>query len=303
MRITILLNPSAGGSKARRTLDEAVEVLRRGGVEPQILESHNSQHLVELARGAREMKPDVVVAAGGDGTVHYVVNGLFPSDIPLGIIPAGRGNDFARGLGIPFGPHQAAEVLLKGNTREIDLAQVRSAEDPSQKGDTPSVVYACIGGVGFDSVVNRYANARARRVHGRLAYLWGILRCLKSYRAQPLELISDRQNYSGEIMFAVVGNNTSYGDGVRMTPQARLDDGLLDVCIIPRMSKWELLRWIPSAYRGTHLAHPRIVYFQASRITLRSAASLELFGDGEFLQELPATIKVMGRALRVAVRP
>ena len=302
MKITILFNPSAGRGKATRALDEAVEVLRRGGVNPQILESRNSQHLVELARNAREDKPDVVVAAGGDGTVHDVLNGIFPCEIPLGIIPVGRGNDLARGLGIPFGPRQAAEVLLKGATREIDLAQVRGANDLSQKGDTRPIVYACIGGVGFDSVVNRYANDHARRVHGRLAYLWGILRCLKFYRAQPLELVSEKQNFSGEVMFAVVGNNTSYGDGVKMTPRARLDDGLLDACIIPQMSKWELLRWIPSAYRGGHLAHPRIVYFQASRITLTSAARLELFGDGEFLQELPATIEVMSRALRVVVR-
>jgi diacylglycerol kinase (ATP) len=301
VKITILSNPTAGGGKARRALDEAVEVLRRGGVNPQILESRSPQHLVELARNAREEKPDVVVAAGGDGTVHYVVNGFFPGKVPLGIIPVGRGNDFARGLGIPFNPREAANILLKGNTREIDLAQVRSEADPSQEGGTRSVVYACIGGVGFDSVVNRYANDRARRVHGRLAYLWGILRCLKSYRAQPLEVISGRQNFSGEVMFAVVGNNTSYGDGVKMTPRARLDDGLVDVCIVPAMSKWELLRWVPRAYRGTHLAHPRIVYFQACSVTLRSAARLELFGDGEFLQELPAAIEVIPRALRVVV--
>jgi diacylglycerol kinase (ATP) len=301
VKITILSNPSAGGGKPSRALDEVVEVLRRGGVNPKILESRSPQHLVELARHAREEKPDVVVAVGGDGTVHYVVNGLFPSDVPLGILPVGRGNDFARGMGIPSGPRQAADVLLKGIIREIDLAQVRDAHDSQQKCDTRSVVYTCIGGVGFDSVVNRYANDRAWRIHGRLAYLWGILRCLKTYRAQPLELISDTQNFSGEVMFAVVGNNTSYGDGLKMTPHARVDDGLLDVCIVPRMSKWELLRWIPSAYRGGHLTHPRIAYFQASRITLRSAARLELFGDGEFLQELPATIEVIPRALRVVV--
>lgn len=301
MKITILSNPTAGGGKARRVLDEAVEVLRRGGVEPHVQESRSPQHLVELACNAREEKPDVVVAAGGDGTVHYVVNGLFPGKVPLGIIPVGRGNDFARGLGIPFNPREAADVLLKGNVREIDLARVRGADDSSRKGETQSIFYACIGGVGFDSVVNQYANDRARRVHGRLAYLWGILRCLKSYRAQRLELISGGQNFSDDIMLAVVGNNTSYGDGVKMTPRARLDDGLLDVCIVPRMSKWELLRWIPSAYRGTHLAHPRIVYFQACSVTLRSAARLELFGDGEFLQELPATIEVIPRALRVVV--
>ena len=86
-----------------------------------------------------------------------------------------------------------------------------------------------------------------------------------------------------------------------MTPRARLDDGLLDICIVPAMSKWELLRWAPRAYRGTHLNHPRIIYFQAHKVTLRSPARLELFGDGEFLRELPATIEAVPRALRVIV--
>ena len=86
-----------------------------------------------------------------------------------------------------------------------------------------------------------------------------------------------------------------------MAPRARLDDGLLDVCIVPEMGKFELLRWVPRAYRGEHLAHPRIVYFQARKITLESPSRLELFGDGEFIQELPATIEVVPRALRVIV--
>ena len=86
---------------------------------------------------------------------------------------------------------------------------------------------------------------------------------------------------------------------MKITPRARLDDGLLDVCIVPAMGKWELLRWVPRAYRGAHLAHPRIIYFQARRITLKSAAPLELFGDGEYLRELPVTIEVVPRALRV----
>jgi len=301
VKITILINPSAGGGKARRVLGEAAEVLRRGGVDPQIHESRTSEHLLELAREAREEKPDLIVSAGGDGTTHYVLNGLFPSDVPLGIIPVGRGNDFARGLGIPADPRRAAEVLLQGKVRQIDLARVRKADGATRPGERPSFVYACVAGVGFDSVVNRYANDRAHRLHGRYAYAWGILRCLKSYRPQPLDLVSDEGSFKGEVMFAVVGNNSSYGEGLRITPRALLDDGLLDVCIVPAMSKWELVRWIPRAYRGKHLAHPRIIYYQARAITLKSPSRLELFGDGEFLQELPATVEVAPRALRVVV--
>lgn len=299
MKISILLNPSAGSGKARHAIDAAIKVLRRGGAELEICESGHSEHLVQLAREAREARPDVIALAGGDGSAHYVLNGLFPSNIPLGIIPGGRGNDFARGLGIPSSPRAAAEILLRGHTREIDLARVRGPGDAAHQGEGWSAVYACIAGVGFDSVVNRYANDRARRFHGRFAYAWGILRCLTSYHTQPLEITSDAQNFSGEVMFAVVGNNNSYGDGVKITPRARLDDGLLDVCIVPAMSKWELLRWVPRAYQGKHLAHPRIKYFQAQRITLKSAARLELFGDGEFLGELPATVEIIPRALRV----
>jgi diacylglycerol kinase (ATP) len=299
VKIIILVNPSAGKGNARRAVEAAVECLRRGGVDPQVRQSTGSEHLLQLAREARQESPDVVVAAGGDGTAHYVLNGLLPSEVPLGIIPVGRGNDLARGLNIPSDPRAAAEILLSGKIREIDLARAQRTNDESRAGETGLVHYACIGGVGFDSVVTRYANDRAHRFHGRFAYAWSILRCLKSYRPQWLELTSDAQNFSGEVMFAVVGNNSSYGDGVKMAPRARLDDGLLDVCIVPAISKPELLRWIPRAYRGTHLAHPRIIYFQARRIMLKSPACLELFGDGEFLQELPTTIEVVSRALRV----
>lgn len=273
--------------------------MRRRGEAPQVLESRSSIHLVELARKLQAEKPDVIVAAGGDGTVQHVMNGLLPGDVPLGIIPLGRGNDLARGLGIPPDPRAAAKVLLKGQERVIDLARAGSGEETARRPESQSILYAGIAGVGFDSVATRYANEPARRLQGRFAYALGVMRCLRSYRPQPLELSSDIQNFSGDVMFAVVANNSAYGNGVKIAPRALLNDGLLDVCIIPAMSKWELLRWIPKAYRGGHLAHPGIVYFQARRITLRSTARLELFGDGESITELPATIEVLPGALRV----
>jgi diacylglycerol kinase (ATP) len=299
VKILILTNPSAGGGKARRVLQAAVSALRRRGEEPQILESQSPQHLVELARASRDENADVIVCAGGDGTIHQILNGLLPTETPLGIIPLGRGNDLARGLGIPTHPGAAAELLLKGKTRLIDLARAGSGTESTPRNESQASLYAGIAGVGFDSVATRFANQPARRLHGRLAYAWGIMRCLRSYQAQPLELTSDTRNFSGEVMFAVVANNSAYGDGLKIAPGALLDDGLLDVCIIPAMSKWELLRWVPSVYRGRHIAHNGIIYFKASRVTLRSAARLELFGDGEFLGELPATLEVLPRALRV----
>jgi diacylglycerol kinase (ATP) len=258
-------------------------------VEPQVRESRDAENLVELTRQAARENPDVLVSAGGDGTHHHVLNGLFGSEIPLGLIPLGTGNDFAAALGIPADPRAAAAILLQGRARQVDVARVGST------------VYGCVAGVGFDSVVTRFANERVRRVRGRLAYTWAILRCLTRYRTEPLELRSDVRDFSGAVVFAVVGNHSTYGGGVKIAPLARMDDGLLDVCIVPPMGLLELLRWIPRAYRGEHLAHPRIVYFQAKHISLASSSRLELFGDGEFITELPATIEVAPRSVRVIV--
>jgi diacylglycerol kinase (ATP) len=289
VKLIILLNPSAGRSKAGREVRKALEVLRAAGAHFELRESRSAGHLLELAQQAREEKPDVVVSAGGDGTHHYVINGICGSGIPLALLPIGSGNDFARGVGVPIDLRAAARVLLDGRVREVDLARVGPA------------VYGCIGGVGFDSVVTRYANERVRWMGGSGAYAWAILRCLKFYRPEPLELISDGQNFSGEVVFAAVGNNVSYGGGLKLTPRAKLDDGWLDVCIVPYIPKLELLRWLPRAYRGEHLAHPRILYFQARKVALKTTSRMELFGDGEFMQELPATIEVVPRALRVVV--
>jgi len=153
--------------------------------------------------------------------------------------------------------------------------------------------------VGFDSTVTRHANEHARWLSGSLAYAWSLLWCMPQYRPQKLEIIADNESFSGEVLFAVVGNNSSYGGGIRLAPRAKLDDGTLDICIVPFIGRLELLRWLPRAYRGEHLNHPRIQYLQARKITLRGASRMELFGDGEFLQELPATIEVVPGALRV----
>jgi diacylglycerol kinase (ATP) len=289
VRVTILLNPAAGHQAGRRRLTEALEVLQRAGVEPTIRESRSGRHLVELAREAQAEKPDVVVSAGGDGTHHYVLNGLAGTQTPLGILPIGTGNDFAKGLRIPLEPQKAARVLLGGTPKPIDLARIGST------------LYHCIAGVGFDSIVTRFANEQVRWVKGSPRYAWAILRCLKFYQPHRLEIRSDAKDFTGDVIFVTIGNNRSYGGGLIMAPRARLDDGLLDVCIVPAMSKLALLRWVPAAYRGKHLAHPAMGYFQTPRVTLNSPSRLELFADGEFIQELPATIEAVPSAVRVMV--
>ena len=287
MKIVILLNPTASRGKARQLLKRALEVFRQKGVHFEIRESQSAEHLQDIASATSKEKPNLIVSAGGDGTHHYVINGVFKSEVPLGLLPLGTGNDFAMGVGMPSDVRAAAAMLVSGHIRELDLARVGE------------VAYACIAGVGFDSRVTRYANEHARWLSGPLAYIWSLLCCMPECRPHPLEIVADGQSFSEEVLFAVAGNNATYGGGIRLAPRARLDDGLLDICIVPYLDRLEMLRWVPRTYRGEHLNHPRIKYLQARKITLRSASGMELFGDGEFLQGLPATIEVVPRALRV----
>jgi diacylglycerol kinase (ATP) len=287
VRIIVLLNPAASRGRAWKLAQPALETFRQQHVHFELRESQSAEHLMQLARAASEEKPDLIVSAGGDGTHHYVIGALFQSGNPLGLLPLGTGNDFANGVGMPRDLREAAKALLNGPVRAIDLAQFGGG------------VYSCIAGVGFDSTVTRYANRHAQWLNGSLAYTWSLLCCLREYRPNRLEIIADGESFSGEVLFAVVANSPSYGGGIRMAPRARLDDGLLDICVVPYMSRLEFLRWVPRAYRGEHLDHPRIKYLQARRITLHPASRMELFGDGEYLQDLPATIAALPRALQV----
>jgi diacylglycerol kinase (ATP) len=264
-------------------------VLRRAGVDAEVCESRSGEHLRELAREAAAARPDVIVSAGGDGTHHHVINGLWGSEVPVGIIPLGTGNDIPEGIGIPRDARAAAVALSRVKTRSIDLGRIGSR------------VYCGMAGVGIDSMVARYVNEHAPRIRGRLAYFWAIAHCLRVYRPQPLEVQAEGFVFSGQVMAVLAGNHASYGGGFRITPRARSDDGLLDVCLIPAMSKLSLLPWIPRAYLGRHLAHPRIQYLQTPRVMLNSPQSLDVYADGEFIQQLPATIEAIPHALNVVV--
>jgi len=289
VKIIILLNPAARRGKARQLLTGALRIFREQQIDFEVRESQDATHLEQLARAAGAEHPDLIVSAGGDGTHHYVINGMFRSGVPLGLLPLGTGNDLPTALGLPVDASAAAATIMQGQVREIDLAQ------------TGAAVYAGIAGMGFDSTVTRYANEHAQWLGGPAAYAWSILRCLGKYRPHPLEIRTDAESFSGGVLFAVVANSASYGGGIRLAPRARIDDGRLDICIVPYVGRGELLRWAPRAYWGEHLRHPGIKYFQARKVVMCSAGKMELFGDGEFLQELPAIIEVLPRSLRAIV--
>lgn len=289
-RIVAVVNPNAGRGAGCRAFPHIHSFWRqRFGDRAEVVLSEDAGHVRRLAETAAHEGADIFLACGGDGTAHYALPALCHSQTALGIIPIGSGNDLSLNMGIPQTLEAALETVVTGVVRSIDLAQARSG------------AYACIAGVGLDSEVNRRANARNRWIRGRALYPLSIFQTLVSFRPRQVRIRCDGEVFEGGIMFAVVANASSYGRGIRIAPRAKMDDGFLNVGIVKAISKWELLRVYPRTYRGAHVDHPCFLELQGQTVDIESDTPLDLFGDGEFMEQTPTHIQILPRALRVIV--
>ncbi|MBX7220247.1 MAG: diacylglycerol kinase family lipid kinase [Blastocatellia bacterium] len=289
MNTLTILNPTAGHGKTRKYLSVLPDLLTRNGLSNRIELSRSSEHIRQMAEEGARAGLDMVIVCGGDGTIHHAINGLRGSRTALGILPLGTGNDFARTLGIPWEVEQTCAMLGRGRIQEIDLA------------DTGGCVYACIGSVGFDTAVLKRANQRKFWLRGPLIYTYAIFGTLLTYQPKRLKLTHDGGVFEDEVMFAVVGNTMQYGGGMRIVPGADPSDGLLDVCIVRRMSNWDLIKTFPQVFRGGHVSNPNVVMFRSQKVELDSDEPMELFGDGEYLENTPSEIRALRGALRVVI--
>jgi diacylglycerol kinase (ATP) len=230
-----------------------------------------------------------VLIAGGDGTAHAALNALRGTATAFGVLPLGHGNDMARALGVPLEPRAAAEFLLRAPVAAMDVARVGER------------VYGAVAGAGFDAATNERANRMGPWLTGQRRYFMAGLATIFSYRPQPFELVTDAEEFSGEAMWVAVANGPCYGGGIRIAPEARVDDGLLDVCIVERISALALLALYPALGRGEHLRSRSVRYFRCTRVQFRGPAGPALYGDGEFLGRLPLEIRLEPAAVQ-AVR-
>jgi YegS/Rv2252/BmrU family lipid kinase len=229
------------------------------------------------------------VAVGGDGLVGTLAGAICGTEAELAIIPAGRGNDFARVLGIPTDPAEAARLAIEGEPKLLDVGQVEGKS------------YVGIASVGFDSDANRIAN-EAKLVKGNLVYAYAALKALAKWKPARFEVIIDgeRQEVTG---YSVgICNSKAYGGGMYAAPQAELDDGLLDVILCATVPKRRFLfRTLPKVFKGTHLEDPNFSCFKGQTIEVSADRPFVMYADGDPLAELPATVRVSPRALRVIV--
>ena len=286
-RLGLLVNPASAGGKALGVIPAVEAELRRLGAEFRVVRSDSGEHAKHLAREMAEAG-EVAVAVGGDGLVGTLAGALAGSDGALAIIPAGRGNDFARVLEIPTDPADAARVAFQGHERALDVGQVDGKS------------FVGIASFGFDSDANRIAN-ETRIVRGNLVYAYAALRALVQWKHARFTVTVDGERHEFTGWSVAVGNSKAFGGGMFMFPMAELDDGKLEVAICEQSSKWHYLKGLPKVFKGTHVDDPAIRFFRGERIEIDADRDFMVYADGDPLADLPATVTVLRRALRVIV--
>jgi YegS/Rv2252/BmrU family lipid kinase len=288
-RVLLIVNPSAGGGRAGRALPEVEKALASHDLEHRTETTRSLEHARELAVAAAEAD-EVAVAFGGDGLIGAVAGALKHSSGVLGLLPGGRGNDFARVLGIPLEPAAACAVLAQGVIRDLDLGAVGAT------------TFIGIASCGFDSEANRIAN-EATRVPGGLVYVYGALRALMAWRPATFKLVLDDDREHVVTGYSVgAANNKAYGGGMYAAPGAQLDDGLLDVVTCADMPKRRFLTvLLPKIFEGTHVSLPEVTVLRTAEVELTADRPFTLYADGDPVADLPVTIRVLPRAVRVIV--
>jgi YegS/Rv2252/BmrU family lipid kinase len=284
-RHLLLVNPSAGGGRARSRLPAVERALGAHGVDFRVVTTTDLAHACDQARGAAAAG-EVPVVMSGDGLVGKIGGVLAGGDVPLGIIPGGRGNDLARVLGIPTEPEGAAAVIAAGETRRIDVGEANGER------------FLCIASCGFDSDANRIAN-EARAVKGPLVYAYAALRALAQWKPARFTVTADGTERSFSGYSVAVANSKAYGGGMFVAPDALLDDGLLDVVTTADVSKRRFLAALPKVFKGEHIAEEQVETYRAAEVEVSADRPFAVFADGEHITDLPARIGLLAGALSV----
>jgi YegS/Rv2252/BmrU family lipid kinase len=288
--LSLIVNPHAGGGRAGRALPEVQAALTAHGLEFHIETTRSLAHARELAAQAAD-NDELAVAFGGDGLIGAVADVLRSTEGVLGVLPGGRGNDFARVLGIPLDPVAACTVLKDGEAKAIDLGQVGER------------TFIGIASCGFDSEANRVAN-ETRLVRGNLVYAYGALRALAGWKPARFDVRFDGGEESVHTITGytvAAANSGAYGGGMMLAPDASLSDGLLDIVLVSQVSKLRFLRFLPTVFKGEHVKQPNVQVLRAREVEVSADRPFTMYADGDPIGELPVTVRALPHAVNVMV--
>jgi YegS/Rv2252/BmrU family lipid kinase len=283
--VCLIVNPHAGGGRGGKKLPAVEAALRARGLRFRVERTTSIEHARELARGARD-NGEVAAAMGGDGLLGAVAGELQGTDGVLGVVPGGRGNDWARKLGIGAAPEDAVATLAAGNVRTVDVA--------TADGRT----YLGIASAGIDSVCQDIANA-TRLPLGGLVYVYGTLRALARWKPARFTVTLDGAEHSFAGYSVAVCNSGVFGGGMYLVPGASIDDGVLDVVFTRDGRKRDYVKGVGQVFKGTHVEQESFELLQGREVTFSADRPFRVYADGDPIADLPATFRVVPRALRV----
>ena len=293
-RITVLTNPASGHGGATHVAERAIAQFHRRGVDVVAIAGSDADHARRLVEGALERGMDALVVVGGDGIVSLALQTLAQNDIPLGIIPAGTGNDHAREFGIPTKkPEAAADVVVDGVTETVDLGRITGADGTVRW-------FGTVMAAGFDSLVTDRTN-RMTWPHGRMRYNLAMVAEISKLRLLPFRLTFDGEEVVTDLTLAAFGNTRSYGGGMLICPDADHSDGLLDVTMVQSASRAKLIRLFPTVFKGTHVKLDQVRTARAKVITVE-CSGINAYADGEYVCPLPVEVSAIPGALSI-LRP
>ena len=291
------INPSASFGKNVSAGELTVSKLEQAGFTVTALRAESFDLLKGMVNRALALTPDALVVVGGDGMVSLAVNAVAQTSIPFAVVPAGTGNDLARGIGIPVGDINASiDHLLQSLLREperLDLGRITSTDGSTVRW------FASILSAGFDAVVNERANAMTWP-KGKSRYTLALLRELFAFQAVEYLLTVSGKTRTEKAMLISVANNTSMGGGMKVAPDASMRDGLLDVFVLRPLSKFRFLRLFPRVFAGTHVGEPEVLLEQCTQVTI-DAPGIVAYADGERVWELPVNVDVVPAAVRIFI--
>ena len=298
--VLVIVNPVAGGGRGLRSQPFVAELFKNRGIHADFVRSRSTNDFRERAAQGATAGYRCIIALGGDGAFHHLVEGALGSNVTLGFLAAGNGNDIAEALNIPKDPVAAAHVFVKARPRPVDLLRVHFTHGRS-------ALYVGAGGMGLDAEAARLANERFRHWPGVTRYLAGALWALAHFPPLSVNAEISTANeivrWKGPVLLAAVANAPCYGSGFRIAPTARVNDGLLDILLAETMPWARVVEALPILLRTGDLPWGEIHRYRATRIRLEADRPALFHGDGELLGEAPVEVEVLPAAIRVVAPP
>lgn len=269
LRYAIILNPMAGRGRAGKIADNISRLISEQIGGSTLFTTEYQGHATEIAKQIKN-DYDVIIGAGGDGTMHELVNGMIFGKAALAAIPIGSGNDFVKMLNLPKNPEEAVNVIKNNQRMKIDIGQIGNQYFPNGVG------------IGFDAWVVR-ESLKVKRLRGFLIYLYSVLKTVFSYKNEKIEFFANGKNEEKEIFLIAVGNGRAMGGGFYLTPSAEIDDGQFDICIIHGLSKREVFLNLPKAIKGAHTDMEQVQMLRTNKLKILSQKGIAVHADGELL--------------------